>query len=127
MTWYHGGVPDLLPGDLLLPPDETGIDYSITSGAWRPAGVSDEAVARAELRTDRVYLTTCRGDAIVFAGLWTDGRTRAGGAVYAVQPLGGFEPDPDYTGDPCLSWRVPRARILHVVRYRVRAHQLAIR
>lgn len=120
MTWYHGGRPRLLPGELLLPPAVTGVEDTITSGRWTLPDDPDRAV----LRPDRVYLTMSRDEATLFAGLWTDGIARRGGSVYAVEPIGDLDPDPDYRGTPRLAWMCESARIIAVVRAEVKPGQL---
>lgn len=90
MNWYHGGVLGLQVGDLILPPDETGVES--ISGM---VGIS---------HTDRVYMTHNLDDAIVYAGL----QSERGGAVYRVEPLGLREREHEY------SEHAPRARIVEV-------------
>lgn len=90
MTWYHGGVKGLQVDDRILPPEVTGAESF--SGL---IGIS---------RLDRVYITHSLDDAIVWAGLQSNG----GGAVYRVQPLGLRE------REHAFSEHAPMARITHV-------------
>lgn len=102
MRYFHGGYPGLQPGDLLLPPDETGTEHRLSSYA---AALDGPAHAR---RTDRVYLTTDRQIARAYAAFYRDG------ALYEVGPAGPLEPDPDCT-TPGLSWQCEAATVLVVV------------
>lgn len=100
---YHGGVPGLRPGDLILPPDRTGTDralsrYALAAGA--PHGT----------RTDRVYLTPDSQHARVFAAFYPDG------ALYRVAPVGELTPDPDAPDSAVMA---VEAEVLEVVRPRV--------
>lgn len=113
--YYHGGYPLLRPGQLVLPPSETG-GQSIYDAPGAEALVRvryDERGAAQVLRRDRVYLTTRLADAELFARLYP---SACGGAVYAVSPLGDVDPDPDYLGGDQASWRCPQARVVRVVR-----------
>jgi hypothetical protein len=102
-TWYHGGYPGLAPGDILLPPDESGATHTLSQYAQRlgaPHGT----------RRDCVYLTNVQQVARAHAAMYPDG------ALYECEPDGSVEPDPDAPG---LSVMVERARIVAVVRPRV--------
>src|SRR4051812_12026960 len=101
MPYYHGGVPGLYPGDVLLPPAETGAESQADYGNY----LTDR---------HRVYLTTDLKLAAVMAGTL---RVRLGqpGDVYEVEPLGPVEHDPDYAGTDGASVATTRALILRVV------------
>src|SRR5690606_14659303 len=97
--YFHGGVPGLVRGDLLLPPATTGTERSLTADVLDMGG---------RARRDRVYVTTGREVARVYAALYVDG------SLYEVEPVGELVPDPD-CGVPGVSWEVPAARVLRVV------------
>lgn len=99
---FHGGIPGLEPGGLLLPPAESGTERTLS--AYAPHG------ARYGFRRDVVYLALRQDHARAYAALYPDG------ALYAAEPIGPTEPDPDAPG---LSVMCARARVLRVVRPRV--------
>lgn len=100
--YFHGGVPGLKFGDRLLPPAVTGTDRTLSRYA-HGLGASREHV-----RTDRLYVTTGRDIARVYAAFYPDG------ALYEVLPVGDMTADPD-----CLaagvSWACPAAVVTSVV------------
>lgn len=100
MRYFHGGIPGLKPGDLLLPPDTTGTERTLTTYG--------EQLGSNAVRRDRVYVTTGRDVARVYAAFHPDG------ALYEVEPDGDTTPDPDCTV-PGVSWECPAARVLRVV------------
>jgi hypothetical protein len=100
--YFHGGVPGLKPGQLILPPDTTGTEHRLSRIAAEHNGPAYST------RTDIVYVTTGRDVARAFAAFYPDG------ALYRVEPEGELEPDPD-SGIPGLSWQCPAARIAAVV------------
>lgn len=118
IRYFHGGVPGLKPGHLILPPDTTGTEHRLSAIAAEHNGPAYST------RTDIVYVTTGRDVARAFAAFYPDG------ALYRVQPEGELEPDPD-SGIPGLSWQCPAARIVavvdHVVLFRDRTPQRWIR
>lgn len=113
---FHGGVPHLRPGDLVLPPVTTGV----------------AAVDYERRRPDRVYLSEHVEVAAMFAG-WQRGRGWQAGALYEVEPVGQLEMDPNGEGDwvmaqvlgcttgvavggsPGGSWTAPAARVVRVL------------
>lgn len=97
--YFHGGVPGLVPGDLLLPPDTTGAERTLTADVLGMGG---------RARRDRVYVTTGREVARVYAALFLDG------ALYEVEPVGELVADPD-CAVAGVSWEVPAARVVRVV------------
>ncbi|MEV5048209.1 hypothetical protein AB0N20_27330 [Streptomyces griseoincarnatus] len=97
--YFHGGVPGLVPGDLLLPPDTTGAERTLTADVLGMGG---------RARRDRVYVTTGREVARVYAALFLDG------ALYEVEPVGELVADPD-CAVVGVSWEVPAARVVRVV------------
>lgn len=104
MKLYHGGVPGLRRGGVLLPPAKTGVKSSADYGA--------DAVCR----RDRVYVITDLDMARLFA-LFAP--PKSNGDVYEVEPLSELTPDPDYRG-PHESYEVELARVVRVVERRVK-------
>lgn len=100
LTYFHGGVPGLRPGDLLLPPDESGTNRTLSQHA---EAVGAPAWAT---RRDVIYVTTERADARVFAAFYPDG------ALYRVEPEGPLGDDPDAPG---ISHTCRTARIAAVL------------
>lgn len=93
MRWWHGGIPNLQPGDLLLPPSITGTERNL-------AKFSD-----GQARADLVHLTSDRASAKAFAAAYPDG------ALYVAEPIGDTHPDPDA---PDLAIRCQQARVVQV-------------
>lgn len=102
MTYFHGGVPGLQPGDELLPPDRTGTDRRLSSYV---AALGGPAHAQ---RTDLVYLTTNRQVARAYAAFYPDG------ALYQVMPARPVDADPDCSM-PDLSYQCPMGIVVAVV------------
>lgn len=104
MTYWHGGAPDLHPGDLIepRPRDDTAhlVDGCPTCEARRNA----EQLDHDDDDPTMVYVTTDREYARVYAAGYPNG------ALYQVEPIGGMV---DRTGehDPAPSWGVPAARV----------------
>lgn len=94
-TYYHGGIPGLLPGQFILPPAET-----------KQASLSDYGAGGIH-RRDRVYVTTDPQAAALYAAMHPSKK----GVVYQVEPQGELEPDPDCR-EPGLSFQCDRARIV---------------
>ena len=109
-TYFHGGIPGLWPGQRILPPEATGTRVTHDMAA---TGRLAEEVART-YRPDRVYLTTDRLQADIYAAVYPTGG-RLGGAVYRVCPDGDVELDPDWLGEDGVSVHAPAATILGVV------------
>lgn len=97
--YWHGGRPGIRRGGVLLPPAITQVRSLSEYGA---AGVH---------RRDRVYVTTDRNVALMFAA----GVRK--GVLYQCVPIGEIEPDPDCSL-PGLSWQCPMARVLRVIKPR---------
>lgn len=93
--FFHGGIGSMFPGEMLLPPIETGHKCASDYGA-------DDVHNR-----ERVYVTPLFEAAVMYAALYPDKH----GVVYEVQPLGELEDDPD-CDTPGLSFAVPRAKVL---------------
>ncbi|MEV3855478.1 hypothetical protein AB0J38_14260 [Streptomyces sp. NPDC050095] len=98
--YFHGGIPGLAEGALLLPPDISGTDRTLSQFA-RPDMPAWTA------RRDVVYVSTRQDDARVFAAFYPDG------ALYRVVPVGVVGPDPDH---PARSLMCRSARIEEVIR-----------
>jgi hypothetical protein len=96
---YHGGVPGLVPGQMLEPPALTGAPSCSDHG-------------RTHCRSDRVFVTSDPEEAAVYAALASRGGR---GDVYEVEPCGELEPEaPGKTG--AGSYAVPAATVTAVVR-----------
>lgn len=109
--YFHGGVPGLTPGCMILPPTMTKVRSCSEFGA---AGVH---------RRDRVYLCTEPEGALIYAVMHPSGK----GLVYQVQPVGAIEPDPDWTGPAGISVQVERARVIRVFRVAPTVRAAALR
>ena len=102
MTFFHGGFPGLKPGDLILPPDTTGTEHTLSQYA------AQMAAGPHATRRDVVYLSTDRQVARAYAAFYPDG------ALYQVQPQSPVDPDPDCLM-PGVSWQCPAAVVVAVV------------
>ncbi|WP_439947236.1 hypothetical protein [Streptomyces sp. BBFR109] len=100
VKYFHGGIPGLKPGQLVLPPT--------TTGTGRTLAEHSEQLGGEHVRRDRVYLAASRDVAKAYAAFYPDG------ALYAVEPRGHVEPDPDCSL-PGLSWQCEAAEVLTVV------------
>jgi hypothetical protein len=98
--YFHGGMPGLTRGCMILPPTITKARSCSEFGA---AGIH---------RRDRVYLCTEPEGALIYAVMHPSGK----GVVYQVQPLNEVEPDPDWKGTEGVSVQVERARVIRVFR-----------
>jgi len=98
MTYWHGGQRGLKVGAYLLPPCETGAKATSDYAAEFPGGHV--------MRPDRVYVTTDREGAVMFAAMHP-----SGGTVYEVSPEGPLIEDPDCM-EVGFSYECARARIL---------------
>lgn len=108
--YFHGGVPGLVKGNMILPPSITGAPSCSEFGA--------EHVHR----RDRVYLTTKPAAALIFAVTHPSGD----GCVYRCTPVGTLEPDPD-SNVPGLSVQCERARVVHVHKITPSARRLLLK
>ena len=102
MPWYHGGIPGLEPGDLILPPRESGASMAAKYG---------EAGERAE--HGRVYVSRDPRHAATYAASYPLGD------VYEVERLGTTGRDHDLFIAGFSSW-CERARVVRVTRRAVR-------
>lgn len=96
--YYHGGPAHLHAGDWILPPCVTGAPTTHDYGA--------EHVCR----TDRVYLTTDRNAAAMFAAMCPS-KSGSMGRIYEVIPFGDLVDDPD-CNQPGLSVEAEKAQII---------------
>lgn len=102
--YYHGGIKGLTRGDKILPPSVTGKSTLLQyAREVDPTGVQ---------RNDRIYLTTDKKAAKMFASVYPYGD------VYEVIPDGEIESDPDCLEDG-LSYQCHSATIKYVVATRV--------
>jgi hypothetical protein len=106
---WHGGAPDLRPGDLIRPGHQR---RHVDGCAWcearaaQAAGGPTPASDPLARHSDRVYLTTERAYARFYASLY--GR----GDLYRVEAVGELEPSQE---DPIQTWMAPAARVVAVV------------
>jgi hypothetical protein len=86
VSWFHGGIPGLEPGDLILPPRETGV-LTIGEVLKRHAPAVWLAAGYAKDDPSRVSLTRDLAEAKYHAVLWSVTPWREGaGHVYRVEP-----------------------------------------
>lgn len=100
-VYYHGGLPGRARGTFLLPPNFTKVRSM--------ARLLKEEADGVVLREDRVFVTTSRDAALMFASGWRRG------VIYEVEPIGLLEPDPDCSM-PGLSWQCEKARVLRIIK-----------
>jgi hypothetical protein len=104
MRLFHGGVPELRPGDLIEPGHERKIHQGCTWCATRAElPPSQDGLA---LQVGRVYLTPVRLYAQHYASLY--GR----GDLYRVEPVGELQRS---TEDTVETWTAPAARVVAVL------------
>jgi len=77
-VYYHGGLPGRTRGSFLLPPNFTKVRSM--------ARLLKEEADGVVLREDRVFVTTSREAALMFACAWRRG------VIYEVKPVGALEP-----------------------------------
>lgn len=120
---WHGGAPGRKPGDLLLPPTETGL--LCTNGVLS----AEAGLAEISYRTDRVYLASSRELARVWAGQWTNPEGRVGyGWLYRVSvETAVLEPDDDLQSLPGVSYQAVSARVESIYEKAVAPDQPAFR
>lgn len=107
---WHGGIPDLRPGDLIKPGHERRLHEGCVFCEARAAGTAVEfdghPVDGPTGRPDRVYATTDREYARWYASLY--GR----GDLYRVDPVGKVEQS---TEDLFPTWTASALRVVTVV------------
>lgn len=108
-VYYHGGAPHLKPGDYILPRAETG-KYGFNGSQYGEGWAADWLEMKDDLEdANWVFVTTNR----MLASYYAIGNKSGAGMLYAVQPEGTVERDPDR---PIDCWRAERARIIAVER-----------
>lgn len=109
MTYFHGGIPGLKPGQLITPHEPNVVDgcrvCAMKAAGQQPRvpglGVVDPLTAR----PDRIYITTDREYARFYASKYPRGD------LYTVEPVGDMEPS---TEDHFPSWTCEAARVRHI-------------
>ena len=79
--YYHGGIPNLMRGDKILPPSITGKSTLLE--------YAREVAPDGPQRADQVYIATDMNAAMLYASVYPYGD------VYEVVPDGEVEDDPD--------------------------------
>jgi hypothetical protein len=106
MIFFHGGFPDLRPGDLITPHAPNVVDgcaiCAAKAAGRQPVIEGLGVVDPLTERPDRVYITTDRDYARFYASKYPRGD------LYTVEPVG--EPEPS-TEDHFPTWSVPAARV----------------
>ncbi|GIH69458.1 hypothetical protein [Sphaerimonospora thailandensis] len=107
LRYWHGGAPGLTPGDLIEPRPGDDRRHLVDGCPRCEARKAGQPLADDHARADRIYVTTDRDYARVYAA----GYPRGG--LYVVEPLGELE---ETTGvdDPAPSWAVTSARVVAV-------------
>lgn len=90
-TYWHGGIHGLEVGDLLLPASEHAA----------PAPVTVDSSLRPMYLSTRVYVTTDRDLALMYAARYPQ---RLRGTLYQVTPTPPIDPDPEWYDRPPLTW-----------------------
>lgn len=106
---WHGGAPGLRPGDLIEPRPEDDRRHLVDGCPTCQAMQSHERPEHLA-RPDRIYVTTDR----VYASIYAAGYPR--GALYRIEAIGDLEPTGHGPGwdDAAPSWAVPAARVISV-------------
>lgn len=102
---FHGGIPGLKPGELIVPSPYhivDGCEICAAKAAGQQPIIDGINVDPLTERTDRVYLTSDREYARWYASKYPRGD------LYVVEPLGDVEPS---TEDPFDTWCAPSARV----------------
>jgi hypothetical protein len=113
---WHGGIPDLKPGDLITPHPPNVVDGCAICAAKargeqpRIPGIPGIVDPLTE-RPDRVYITPDREYARFYASKYPTGD------LYVVEPVGDVEPS---TEDPFPTFVAPAARVITVYSRAVR-------
>lgn len=104
MRYFHGGAPDLRPGDV-IEPQPLGEGRHLLDGCPTcEARKSGQQLPTDVLDPSLVYVTTDREYARFYAAGYPMG------ALYVVEPIGDLSPSPD----PVPSWGCSAARITGV-------------
>lgn len=103
-TYWHGGKPGLVKGDVLLPREPGDVAHLVDGCPTCEARRVGAPLADDNLDPALVYVTTD----VEYARVYAAGYPR--GALYRVQPVGELTPSPD----PVPSWGCSLALILSV-------------
>jgi len=115
--WFHGGVPGLGVGNVLLSPADSRVNRELSLQV--PVGRLSASTLHGLTPNQRfVYVTPCPAFAVVWARMWP-----GGGAVYQVEPLGRLRDDTQTAPEhPAASAQCAEAaRVVSVVAPRVRS------
>jgi hypothetical protein len=104
---WHGGVPDLRPGDLIIPQAADAGRHLVDGCPTCEARRDGRPLSDDDNNPHWVYVTTNRE----YARLYAHGYPR--GALYQVEAIGELH-DRTGTHDPHPSWGVEAARVLTV-------------
>lgn len=105
--YWHGGAPDLRPGDILEPRPHNDTRHLVDGCPTCEARRNGQPLPDDDNDPNLVYITTDRE----YARLYAHGYPR--GALYEVDPIGEMV-DRTGTHDPAPSWGVPAARVRSV-------------
>lgn len=101
---FHGGAPGLRPGDVITP-QPLGEGAHLVDGCdICEARKRGEQLPTDDLDASKVYVTTDRQYARIYAAGYPNG------ALYRVEPVGEMTPSPD----PVPSWGCDSARVISV-------------
>lgn len=104
--FWHGGVPDLRPGDVIRPGHERRfVDGCRWCEAHRRGSGLPAVLDGPPVHADMVYITTVREYGRYYASLY--GR----GDLYRVEPVGDVERSVE---DTVETWMAPAARVVSV-------------
>jgi len=107
---WHGGMPGLRPGDILMGGHERrthpGCPWCEARSTGRTLVVDGHPIDGPSARPDRLYLTADRDYARFYASLW--GR----GDLYRVTPIGDLEVSDEDHAFP--SWTAPSGQVVAV-------------
>ncbi|MEU8968089.1 hypothetical protein AB0D11_02240 [Streptomyces monashensis] len=109
IRYFHGGIPDLKPGQLITPHPPKVVDdcpICVARAAGQTAVIEGLGpVDPATARPDRVYITLDREYARFYASKYWQGD------LYVVEPVGDLEPSVE---DRFPSWTCEAARVRSV-------------
>ena len=114
MRLFHGGVPGLRPGDLIVPGERHYVDGCAVCEAKRRGEtyrVAGGAVDPVNAHEDRVYMTDDRAYARFYASKYPTGD------LYGVEPVGEVQ---ESSEDPFPTWHAASARVVSVLERAVR-------
>lgn len=105
IRYFHGGAPGLRAGDLIAPRHDGDSDHLVDGCPTCDARRSGEQAESDNNDPSRIYVTTSRSYATIYAAGYPDG------AVYRVEP---HDPEPRLE-DPEPSWSCTWATVLAVL------------